>query len=144
MTFVLKDIRDHLTNSTAIANEVADRVYADIAPQRTEYPYILLGEVSALPEYHLGGEVGTHTTQVQVDVWTDGTGGRQKANEIGELVRNRLSGYRGQFGTGVYGTSHMTTSHASSEPPPEGSDQHRQRVTMQFELIHSADVPTFA
>jgi hypothetical protein len=144
MTFILKDIRDRLETSTNIANEFGERIYADTAPQNAVYPFILLSDLSAQPEYYLEGEVGTHTSQIQVDVWTDGTGGKQKANELGELVRNRLSGYRGTIGgeEGAYGTIRMIRNDSTAPPPLEGSSEHRRRVSMDFEIIHSADVPT--
>jgi hypothetical protein len=91
----------------------------------------------------LKGEVGTHTSIIQIDVWTDGTGGKSKANELGELVRNRLNGYKGQFGTGVYGTARMIRNDSLASQPFDGSDNHRRRVSMDFKIIHSADVPTF-
>lgn len=143
MTFILKDIRDRLEASTAIANEFGERIYADVAPQNVAYPFILLSDLSAQPEYALSGEASAHTSQIQVDVWTDGTGGKQKANELGELVRNRLSGYRGTIGSGAYGTIRQIRSDTTAPPPLEGSDQHRRRVSIDYEVIHSADVPTF-
>lgn len=143
MTFILRDIRDRLEASSNIANEFGERIYADVAPQSVTYPFILLSDLSGQPEYALDGEVGTHISQIQVDVWTDGTGGKQKANELGELVRNRLSGYRGTIGDGAYGTIRMIRNDTTAPPPLEGSSEHRRRVSMDFEVIHSADVPTF-
>lgn len=151
MTYLLKDIRDHLIASTAIVNEFSDRVFDSTIPQalrddlrrnRELYPCIVLSDISAEPEYYLGGESGKHTSQVQIDVWTDGTDGPQKCKELGELVRNRLSGYRGQFGTGCWGTSRMIRNNTVAAPPIDGSDTHRRRNSMDFEVIHSADVPT--
>jgi hypothetical protein len=145
MTYLTKDIRDHLVVSTAILDAFSDRIYPEKIPQGRQdaYPAIVINDLSNDPEYTLNGEAGLHTTHVQVDVWTDGTGGKAKANELGELIRNRLSGYRGQFGTGVYGTSRMIRNDTVAAPPIDGSDNHRRRVSMDFEIIHSADVPTF-
>lgn len=144
MTDFLRDIRDHLLGSTDIVNEFASRVYDDMAPQGAAYPFVLLSDISNQPEYALDGEAGTHTTQVQIDVWTDGTGGRGKAKELGELIRNRLSGYRGQFGEGEYGTARQIRYNAVAAPPLEGSHIHRRRISMDYEFIHSADVPTLS
>lgn len=144
MTYLVKDIRDQLAASTAIANHFADRIYADNAPQRAAYPHIVIGEIANLPEYSLGGEAGTHSSQIQIDVWTDGTGGKERANELGESIRNRLNGYRGQFGTGVSGTARMISNNSAAVPPTDAGDRRRYRVSMDFEIIHTADVPTFA
>lgn len=153
MTYLLKDIRDHLADSVYIADSVSDRIFADAAPQelrdnlgnrRDVYPCIVISEISNTPEYYLGGEAGLHTTTVQVDVYTDGTNGRQKLNEIGERVRNRLSGYRGQFGDGVTGTARLISDNSTAAQAADASDQPYRRQSMDFEIIHSAAVPDFA
>ncbi len=143
MTFVAKDIRDHLAGSAAILDVFSDRMYPDTAPQGVQHPWINISDLSAEPEYSLEGEVGTHTTVIQVDVWTDGKGKRAEAQRLRELIRNRLSGYRGQFGEGCYGTSRLIRDNVVTSPPVNGSDTHRYRVSMDFEIIHSADVPDF-
>ena len=144
MTYLSKDVADHLKLSAAIVDAFSDRIYPEIIPQekRDAACAIVINDLSNDPEYSLAGEVGTHTSVIQVDVWTDGKGGRGRANELGELVRNRLSGYRGTFGTGVYGTSHMIRNNTVAAPPLDGSDIHRRRVSMDFEIIHTASVPT--
>lgn len=153
MTFLVKDIRDHLTASTNIADAFSDRIFPDSIPQeirdstgtrRELYPAIVLSEISGQPEYDLSGESGVHTTQMQLDIYTDGTGGRQKANELSELVRNRLSGYRGQFGSGASGTCRLIRPATAIQPPTDASDTKRYRVSMDFEIIHTADVPDFS
>lgn len=143
MTDILRDIRDHLLGSSNITNEFGDRIFDDVAPQGIQYPYILISDMSSDPLEALDGEVGTHDALIQIDVWTDGTGGRGKAKELGEMIRNRLNGYRGQFGDGSYGTAHQRRYNALSAPPLEGSNIHRRRISMDYQIIHSADVPTF-
>lgn len=145
MTYLLKDIRDHLLGSEAIADEIADRVFPDAAEQGTEFPYFVLSEVSNTPEEGLQGEVGTHETLVDIDIWTDGTGRHAKAKELSELVRNRLSGYRGQLGEGEFcnGCHLMRGNITTNEPTSPGSDKRRRRVNMGFRILHTADVPSF-
>lgn len=144
MTYLSKDVADHLKGSTNIVSAFSDRIYPEVIPQdqRDAECAMVINDLSNEPEYYLGGEAGLHTSVIQVDVWTDGKGGRARANELGELVRNRLSGYRGTFGTGVYGTSRMIRNNTVAAPPIDGSDTHRRRVSMDFEIIHSASVPT--
>ncbi len=142
MTFLSKDIRDHLAASSAIVNVVSNRIFADTMPQGTPYPVIIINDLSNTPEYYLHGEAGLHTSHIQIDGWTDGSGGKAEINTLGELIRNRLSGYRGQFGSGCYGTARIIRSDTLAAPPVDGSDQHRRRASMDFEIIHSADVPS--
>ncbi len=145
MTFLSKDIRDHLAGSTAILNDVGDNIYPEVIPQGVEYEKaIVINDISNEPEYYLRGEVGKHTSQIQIDYWTDGQGGKQTANAGEELIRNRLNGYKGQLGTGCYGSCRMIHNNSLSAPPFDGSDTNRRRVSMDFEIIHSATVPTFS
>jgi len=145
VTFLTKDIRDHLAGSVEIANAFGERIHDGAIPQGINYAQaIVINLTFNDPEYYLGGESGTHRSIVQIDVWTDGNGHAVRLNELAELVRNRLSGYRGQFGEGCYGTSRMIRNDALSAPPVDGSNLHRRRQSMDFEIIHTADVPTFA
>ena len=144
MTFIAKDIADQLKTSTSIYDDVAPHIYLDTIPQGVDWEKaIVVSEVSAEPAYYLAGEAGTHTTVVQVQYWTDGTGGRTKANTGAELIRNRLSGYRGQFGTGVRGTSRLISTTPLLPPPIDGSDNRRRGVNLDFEIIHRAAAPDF-
>jgi hypothetical protein len=145
VTFLAKDIRDHLAGSTYIVDAFSNRIFSETIPQNISpaYPAIVINELSNSPEYYLGGESGKHSTTLQIDLWTDGTGGIAKTNELSELIRNRMSGYRGQFGSGAYGTSRLISNNSAALPPTDSSDDHRRRVSMDFEFIHTADAPTF-
>ncbi len=142
MTFLSKDIRDHLAGSVNIVNDVGDNIFADFIPQGVQYDKaIVINDISNDPEMYLGGEAGKHTSQIQIDYWT--TGSKAVANAGGELIRNRLNGYKGQLGTGCYGSARMIRNNTFASNPVDGSDTHPRRVSMDFEIIHSADVPTF-
>lgn len=144
MTFLLKDIRDHLVGSVDIHDQFGEAIYADVIPQEsTSKQAIVLTIISGVPEYGLRGEVGLHVTQLQLDVYTDGDGKAYRLNELSELVRNRLNGYRGQFGEGCYGTARITGGAGTSLPPQDASSRHKLRYSMDLEIIHTAAVPTF-
>lgn len=151
MTFLLKDIADHLGGSQNIVDAVENRIFPDVIPQEvrdsggsrmTLYPCLVLQAVSATPEYYLGGEASYHQAVIQVDVFTDGRRGTKHANELAELVRNRLSGYRGQFGTGCRGTARLVRCNAVPVEPADGSDTHIRRTSMDFEINHTAATPS--
>lgn len=146
MTNLLRDIRDHLQTSEDINEAFGDRIFPDVVPQKTAYPYINLSDVSGSVPYSLAGEVGTHESIITVDVWTDGTGRRAAAERLGELVRNMLSGYRGQLGESgqmCYGCTLQRPLQILASDPLPGSDQHRRRASMDFSIHHPAAVPTF-
>jgi hypothetical protein len=105
----------------------------------------VINDLSNTPEYYLGGEVGSHESVIQIDVWTNGDGGRARANELGELVRNRLSGYRGALGSGVFcNMCEMIRNNTVAADPADGSNVHRRRNSMDFRIRHTADVPTYS
>ncbi len=143
MTYLVQDIRDHLAGSVNIVNDVGNHIYPEVIPQKTQYDSaIVINDITATPEYALKGEVGLHTSRIQIDYWTN-NGSKYASNLGAELIRNRLSGYRGQFGTGCYGTSRILENNSLAAAPFDASDNHQRRVSMDFEIIHSAAVPTF-
>ncbi len=85
-----------LHESEAIRNRVGIRIFEENAPERRptdpKEEYIVLHLISENPDYHLDGEVGTGDAVVQVDCHGSHT---SKARSLYQLVRNRLSGYRG-------------------------------------------------
>lgn len=142
MTFLLRDIADHLKGSTAILDDVGTNIFPDVIPQQQSWDKaIVLSEISQRPEYYMGGEAGEHTTQIQVDYYTKGTNGRYTANIGSELIRNRLSGYRGTFGTGCRGTARLLSCVPQANEPTDATDTWRFRVTMDFEILHTAATP---
>lgn len=153
MTFLVENIVEHLNGSTAIVNAFSNRIFAGVIPQTwadgagkptSPYPCILINTISNDPEYVLAGECGQHTTRTQIDVWTDGTGGARKVNELAELIRNRLSGYKGLIGTGMFGSIRQVGHNEFNPAPVDASDNYPRRISKDFEFIHTADVPTFA
>lgn len=146
MTFLTEDIRDHLAGSIEVHDAFGEHIYDTRIPQKVAYTSALvITIVSQQPEYYLGGEVGTHISQVQIDIWSDGKRSAAGANLLAELVRNRLSGYRGELGEGCFCNHARIIRYDSTAPEPvDGSNVHRRRVSMDFEIIHTADVPTFA
>lgn len=153
MTYLVRDVRNHLDGSQAIRNEISDRIFPDRIPQRlyddqgrprdTAFPCIVLTEISGVPEYTLAGEAGVHMSTIQVDVYT--RKGPQETKDIAELVRNRLSGYRGTLGTdGCHARNCMLVRNdTSTTPPADGSENYLRRASMGFRITHSADVPSF-
>jgi hypothetical protein len=148
MTFLTKDVADHLRASTNIYDAFGEDIYPEVIPQHRKDQWeaaLVISDLSNDPEMSLGGEVGTHISIVQIDVWTDGKRGKAHANELGELIRNRLNGYRGQLGSGVYcSCARMEKNNSVAADPVDGSDRHRRRVSMDFKITHTASVPTFA
>lgn len=131
--------------SEAITSDVGGNIFPDMIPQGTDWETaIVLSDQSAEPDYYLGGEAGRHTAVIQVDYYTKGTNGKYAANNGGELIRNRLSGYRGQFGSGCSGVARLVRCNTLAAEPIDATDQWRYRVSMDFEINHTATQPTFS
>jgi hypothetical protein len=145
MTFLAKDIRDHLRDSPDCYDRFGEHIYEGRLPQGANYEAALvINIVSQQPEYYLGGEVGLHMSQVQIDVWYTGERGAVGVNELAETVRNRLSGYRGDMGDGFCNHARIIRYDSTAPEPVDASNLHRRRVSMDFEITHTADVPSFS
>jgi hypothetical protein len=144
MTFLAKDLRDFLRDSPNCYDVFGERIYDSRLPQGLVGDALVINIVSQQPEYYLGGEVGLHMSQVQIDVWSNGERGAAGANELAEKVRNRLSGYRGDMGDGFCNHARIIRYDSTAPEPIDGSNLHRRRVSMDFEITHTADVPSFS
>lgn len=144
MTYLLKAVRDYLVTSAEVAEKFCDRIYPDRAPQAAAYPFLNLSDLSNDPEEGLSGEVGNHESIITVDIWTDGGLGAPEANQLGEVVRNMLSGYKGALNDDVWCNGcHVIRNQSLASDPLPGSDTHRRRVSQDYRIFHTADIPSF-
>lgn len=134
-----RDLRTHFLGSTSIADVVESRIYGSRAPQGVRGPLIVLRSVSSDRSYHLQNEAGVKESVVQVDCY-DATA--RKAEELSELVRNRLSGYRGAAGDVTIQAATILSEHAYRESPKDRSDQWVFRYSVDYSITHTQSVPT--
>lgn len=141
----LKSVKTYLANSVNIiavtANDRDNGIYPLQAPQGSTPPYIVIDQVSDSPEYQLSGESGMKRLTAQVDCY-----GRNyyEANDLGDKVGNRLSGYRGLLDDSVWcSKATIIRNNKLVEPAEEGSDEQIHRVSMDFELVYGSTVPDF-
>lgn len=67
----------------ALQGLVANRVYAELAPQDTPYPYITYQQVGGVPTNTLCGNSNGQNARVQVNVWAKT---REQANTLMRAV----------------------------------------------------------
>lgn len=140
----LHSVKTFLEDSTAIADLLQDRLYPLRAPQATEFPYIVLDQISDSPEYELAGESGQSRLTAQVDCYARGKSGFFLAKRLGDAVRNRLSGYRGLLDETVWASkATMVRNNSLEEDASDGSDYPIHRVSMDFEIVYGRTVPDF-
>jgi hypothetical protein len=140
---ILADLADYLTNKQDIHAIVEGKVYANRAPRHASAPYILLGRVSEQTPYSLAGEIGITQAIVQVACWASDPGGPYAASELAELVRDKISGYRGDWGsTFVSDCSLVSGPVEIQEAPDDASDNWFHAVSMDFMVTHAREVPS--
>lgn len=101
----MKDIRpalrNFLSNDSAIAAIVgsgsAARIYTVKIPQGVKAACIVYSRISGSGIYHMAGPSGLAMSRFQIDAW--GLTG-DAATALANLIKDRISGYRGVMGTG--------------------------------------------
>jgi hypothetical protein len=146
---------DLMHGSAAIENRVATRIYPENAPHMDpQSPLsqrgacIIIRLITGQPEYSLTAETDCAHTIVQIDCYDSDP---RKANSLFELVRNRLSGYRGTVSVldddgeaQSIDVREMTFNRTgqTSEEPRDASDRWTRRRWAELEVFHSQSVPT--
>lgn len=147
---IAKYLRDHLRSVAAIRDRVdggADfpGIYADNVPQGHVGECIVLRVIVTDHNYHLGGEVADSGSTVQVTVYSDKAA---RAFSLMELIRNRLSGYRGLMGdsdeTRVKTCIIANDVGADIDETAEADDKFIHTYTADYLLIYTTPEPTLA
>lgn len=146
---MISDFRDYLRDSAPLNNLVGGRFEYGYARQGTEYPYIILNVIDDQPVYTLTGEADISRITIQVDCWAQDTSelptGKIQAQQIADAVRNRVSGYVGDMGTGETPVRSVTMVRSTplDELPQNGSHYRRHRVSLDFDIHYYRAVPDF-
>lgn len=137
-----------LSQSANIANKVGVRIYQDRAPQKTTGDYIVITRVSASPEYHLTAESDCAVDIIQLAYVSTS----RAAAEAGfNLIRNRISGYRGDVtylaDDGTYATGNISECTCvrgalTVEMAGDASDKYRFLCSSDYQIFSSQSVPT--
>lgn len=93
-------IYSHLTTTASITDTLSSTTdvfgpgtFPDSPPEK----YIVIHQISKVPERHLGGGSGIARVRVQFDCWADTP---EDADAIAEALRESLDNFRGALGTG--------------------------------------------
>lgn len=134
-------IYDFLIADAGINAAVGGRIHSGRLPKEKTLPAIVLTVIDTDHHYSLANEVMKAEATVQVDVWDRDP--QPEHVTIAELVRLRLSGYRGAL-NGTYNgeTFEIVRNSELNEPPKDGSDNWLRRISMDFRFFHNATVPT--
>lgn len=144
-----------LYESAAIRDRVHTRIHFERAPQHrpgepigTIEERIVIGGLGGSADYHLLAECDSANPVIEVACTSDSS---TKANSLYELVRNRLSGYRGTVEVlDDLGIMQEIDVHEITivrlgmlvEQPADASDQAPYRCSGDFSVFHEQSVPT--
>lgn len=133
------DLKTFFDGSAAIASIVASRIYASRIPQGVSGAAIVLRNIS--PEHFntLANEANVVRAVVQIDCYDSSA---TKADTLGEKVRNRLSGYRGDAGNTTIQSAVIIRDNASTDTPENKSDRWIHRRSLDFSIHYTQAVPT--
>lgn len=142
---ILADLRTHLLSFVDLTTKIADRIYISRAPRGAKPPYLILSRISGTPQYSLSGEVGVTQAIVQVTAWARDPNGPFVANVVAELVRDKLSHWRGNWGDTFVSDCTLENEPIDlSEVPNDGSDEWWHGVDQTYQVTHRRAVPTLS
>lgn len=136
-------LKEHFLDSDAIRDRTGPRIRSGHAEPEDRGEAIVLQEISNTPEYHLAGEAGIGEIVVQIDCYSSTP---RHAYTLGQLVRNRISGYRGIIGKTdpqLMQSCRLISSGQEQEEPQDASRDWTHRYRQDFALFMSSTIPTF-
>jgi hypothetical protein len=143
-------VRDYLRSVAAISNRVDGGanypgIYAGNAPQGHEGECLIMQGINSDHNYSLTGEVADRESIVQITAYSNTA---STAYSLAELVRNRMSGYKGMMGdndeTNVKTCIIQTDVGADIEETADADDKFIHSYTVDYLLIHTTPTPTLA
>ena len=135
-------IRDFLRDDVDITNRVAANIWPGRALEFVKGEMLIVSAITSIPVYGLDGEVGKweHVVQIMAYAATP-----RAAFTLSELVRNRLSGYRGNIGdddASFVEKCEIVSGGAGEVAPEDGSDNWTFTHRLDFSLFETTSIPT--
>lgn len=139
MADISKALYTFLAADSNITAQVSTRIYRDRLPQGATMPAIVYTLVSGTVEHHMENAADLANDTYQIDVWASS---RSSANSVGELVRLRLDGYYGAFGSEQVGSVTLQTTQHINEEPIDDSDTWLNRYVADYSIWYVSAVPS--
>ena len=133
------DFQTYLSGRGNLSAHVGTRVYYERAPLGAALPYIVHTQDGSDPTYSLTGETGTTADSFEVTAFAQTA---LKAMQIGDELRNVLSGYRGRMGSETRCDARIIDRFSGYETPDDGSDRGTYYCTLRIEVVHANELPT--
>lgn len=139
---IVADLAKYLKGKPSLTTLIGDAVYSKRAPGNAGNRYVLLSKFGGDPKYSLTGEVGVTHSIIQASAWARDPNGAVVANQIGDELRNLLSGFRGEWGDTFISDCSLTSEPTEQdEAPDDNSDRWWHGVSQDYRVTHEQFVP---
>lgn len=137
-------LADFLHDDADIRDRVGARIFPGRAVRGTKGETIIIQEITGIPTYTLDLEAGIAEEFVQVDCYAASP---RSAYTLKELVRDRVSGYRGTIGNtdpAYVESVRIVGGGQEDERPTDSSDQWIHRYRLDLALFVTTSIPSHA
>lgn len=137
------DLTTYLESKTALTDLLgsgASGFYPQVAPQGVATPYMIYARISGTQGHHMTAADGLQQSRYQFDAY----GTYKQVKAIQDALRQAMDGFRGLFSTVRVQACHLMDIRDLYEEPDDGQQFGLHRVSMDFYIAYSEDVPTFS
>lgn len=135
-------IRHRLVTSPAVSALLGDRIEPSFSSEQTRLPRAVYTRLISDHQHHMGGASGLVFVRVQIDIFADTF---SEMEQIGEAVRNRLDGFRGNITVGAdtvwLQQVHLEDARDQAVDPTDGSDRGIFRRLLDFRISAAESIP---
>lgn len=134
----------YLASKSGVAALVKDRIFPELAPEGTAFPYLTYQLISSLdPGRTLSGAGGCRVARVQLDCWGRGDReGYKVVKQLAEQIRLSTDGFGGTMGTFTVAEARVEDFRDGGESAAFGRGTKESRVGIDLVLWYYEDTPT--
>jgi hypothetical protein len=136
MANVGKAVADFLMSKPAITGLLGDKLFVNIVPQKTPYPFATYRRISTVREHHLKGRAGLVKSRIEVSVYSKR---ESESDAIATAIEESgFVAFRGtQSGFIICGVQLENGPESSIDMSYDGSDEHVYVSSLDFVVNYS-------
>jgi hypothetical protein len=140
---ISKAVYARLNGHAALTAVIGTRLYPNALPQDTDYPAVTWQLIDAEHTHSLNGVDGLVLARVQIDCFAsggpDGTSSTPYGDvqDLAEIVRKRMSAWRGTSGGVVVHHSHLLSHNDLVDGPFDSGDVTIHRVSQDYTVAYT-------
>jgi hypothetical protein len=131
MSNITKAVSVHLLSESAVTSICSTRIVIGALKQGMQLPALVVSKISDVPENHIAGPGSLSTARIQVDCFADT---QPVASSLKDAVTNAMEteGVAVTWDSIEITESNLDDDSEFYEPPIDGSDKPRFRVSLDF------------